>query len=396
MGCNCRFRKTVRQSGVAFVPERTMYLDNNATTPVDPRVLGAMDGLCRREWGNPSSLTSCGTQAFDVIEEARKTVAGWLGLDQDGIHFCSSGSEAIHAGLFGTHLRDKSRTIITTAVEHSAVYHPLRHLRAAGNNVVTLPVDDNGAVRMDSLQRALEAAPSSFLLYSPVNHETGAIQPVTEIYRLSRRYDCIVMLDAVQALARLTPGDWAPYCDLLAASGHKVYAPKGIAFLWKKNNVKLRPFRFGGHQEDGLFPGTENSPGIAAMAAAVRLLSEEFHNDEKRLSVLIREGLAALDAAGVTYELESPDNRVAGVACISLPWVKDMEKLSLDLNRSRICISRFSACSARITGPSRILSAMGRTQTRSMTSLRIALGRFNKREDLYLLAKNLAQFQKKA
>jgi cysteine desulfurase len=393
MACNCRFRKTIRNANVAFVPERTIYLDNNATTRVDPSVLGAFDAVCRREWGNPSSLTSCGTQIFDQVEEHRKSIASSFGCREDGIHFCSSGSEAIHAALLGLHLREPDRAIVTTIVEHSAVYQPARHLKASGRDVTFLPVNSEGVIDTVALENTLARYNRSMLVYSPVHHETGAIQPIRAIAASARKHDCIIILDAVQAAARLLPEMWSSYCDMFALSGHKLYAPKGIALLYKRPGLRIRPTRFGGHQEDGLFPGTENTPGIAALASAIVIHKKVFHEESMRLSVLADEFLLKLEQMQVTYHLESPADRAPGVLCISLPGYNDMEKLVFGLNNMNICISRFSACTARINGPSRVLSAMGRSLKRSSTSLRISCGRFNRREDLDTLARAIARLK---
>ena len=155
----------------------------------------------------------------------------------------------------------------------------------------------------------------------------------------------------------------------------------------------MRPFRFGGRQECGLFPGTENLPGIASFCLAVKLHLTGFLEEHRRLEVLSREGLAMLRDAAFDFDLESPPDRAAGVLCISLPWVRDMEGLLFFLTQEHICISRFSACSATVTGQSRILLAMGRSSKRAATSLRIALGRFSKREDLFRLARAIEGYR---
>lgn len=385
----------MKKSNVAFIPDRTVYLDYNATTPVDPGVIGALDASCRRGWGNPSSLHSCGIQALDQIDKDRVLIADLLDIDPEGIHFCSSGSEALHAGIFGVYQRNRDRVIVSTTVEHPAVSRPLRHLRAAGAQVHFLAVDGEGRLDPELLERTLSRYPQTLLVYSPVNHETGAIQPVREIHQAAAGHDCLIFLDGVQALARLEPREWSPYCDLFAASGHKIHAPKGTALLWKRPDLKIRPFRFGGHQEGSLFPGTENTPGIAALSRAVQLHAAAFREEQHRLQVLDKELQDILERQGVDCVMLSLPRRAAGVLNFSLPWVQDMEELLLELNQQKICISRFSACANRVDGPSRVLSAMGVPLERAATSLRVALGRFSKREDLYYLARVLSELQKK-
>lgn len=380
---------------MAYNPKKSVYLDYNATTPVDPRVLGAFERMCRNTWGNPSSLHSSGIEAWDAVEACRINIGAYFTIDPELIYYCSSASEAIHGALYGTILRDKERTIITSTIEHSAIYHPVYHLRKAGYSVRIVDVDYNGVLDGDQLENLLTQHPRSLLLYSPVNHETGTIQPVADIYARVKKHDCIVFIDGVQAAARIEPAAWAANCDMFTVSGHKIYAPKGIAMLYKKKDVKLRPTRFGGYQNDGLFPGTENTPGIAALSEAIGILKNTITDEGRRLQVLINDGLAILQNRGLDIRIESPKDRAPGVVCISLPWVKDMEALLFYLNTNLICISRFSACSTRVTGPSKILSAMGKPVKRRLTSLRIALGRWSKRDDFFRLAAVLKEYRDK-
>jgi cysteine desulfurase len=389
MSCNCPFRRTLISSDITFEPKRTVYLDYNATTPVDFRVLSAFEDACRLYWGNPSSLHSAGTTAWEKLGSFKKTIGDRFLCDPSGIKFCSSGSEAIHAALWGILSRNKNISLITTKIEHTAILHPARHIAASGRQVFFCPVDENGQIIPDELNSLLLKNPGALVTLSPVNHETGSWQPVQEIYKAVKLYDGLLFLDAVQAAARLKPDTWAPFCDIFCCSAHKLYAPKGTALLWTKQGLRLRPCRFGGHQEDSIFPGTENIPGIAAFAHAVELLVNNFEEEQRHLAIMKKEGTKILLDNLPEIIIESPETSVPCVLCVSLPWIEDMESLLFNLHESGICISRFSACSDRVTGPSKVLLSMHRPAQRAARSLRIALGRWSKRDDFFRLVKVL-------
>ena len=368
-------------------------MDYNATTPVDPAVMGAFDRMCRRDWANPSSLHTAGIKAWEEIEQCRGNIGDYFQCDPAGIRFCSSGSEALHAGLFGVLARRPVRTLITTKTEHAAIKHPARIFRLSGGRVVQLDVDSGGVLDRDQLVRELRENGRALLVISPVNHETGARQPVKEIAALARSAGCLVFFDAVQAAARMTRNEWAPHCDMWAVSGHKLCAPKGTALLWLRKGIRLLLFRRGGYQEAGLFPGTVNAPGIGALSAAVDLLRSDHAAELRRLKTLAEEGLAILGKAGFSIELESPPNAAPGVLCFSLPRVDNIEELLFHLARNHICVSRFSACSSRVSGPSQILRAMGRSRRRASTSIRLSLGRWSKRDDFFRLAASIKSYR---
>lgn len=414
MPCRCGFRKQLLDVHRGFDPDRSVYLDYNATTPVDIRVLGAFDRMCRRNWGNPSSLHPSGTEAWRRVDASRQDIGGILGVDPEGIRFSSSGTEGLHA-LLMSEVRTGC-TYLTTSIEHSAIHHPLRlnkfygkqysRLQSAQDGIskggeglsdgtIFLPVDENGRLEPGLLGEVAERHAPVVLAYSPVNHETGGVQPVAEIYKAVKAVGGRVVIDAVQAVARLELSEWVPYCDAFALSGHKLYAPKGVGLIWAHPSHRIRPFRFGGGQEGGLFPGTENTPGIAAMTEAIRLHIGEFQGENVRLKTLTSECEELLRSkAGVT--IESPENRVPGVLCVGMPWIHDMEAFMLFMYESKISVSRFSACTSNVTAPSRVLLAMGRNRGRASKSLRISLGRWSKREDLFALIKALAAFRERS
>ena len=414
MSCKCRFRRDLRDERIDYSRNRSVYLDYAASTPVDPAVLGAWDRACRRIAGNPSSLNVCGLDAWNLLEESRAKIAEYfLGVPGE-IFFCGNGTEALAAGIGGFTARYPGIPVITSCIEHSAVRHPLRLRRLAGGRVRFLPVDTAGRLDPEKAASAVHEAvaessksgspsPSALLILSPVHHETGTLQPVGKIVGAVRRKvpECAVLIDAVQTAARIAPDRWAPFCEVFVVSGHKIYAPPGIAVLGRVRDFhghpfRLRPLRFGGGQEGNLFPGTPNLPGAAAMAAAVEILQRTREDETQRLRVLGNEGLEILSRAGIPYTVESPDDAAPGLINLSLPWVNDMSRFFIELGRNLLCTSRFSACTESVEGPSRVLKAMGVSDDRASRSIRLSFGRFSKRDDFFRLADILTMMYKRS
>ncbi|MDC7126021.1 MAG: aminotransferase class V-fold PLP-dependent enzyme [Spirochaetales bacterium] len=398
MACKCELRKKIKAAAATWTPERTVYLDYNATTPVDPRVIGAFERACRHNWGNPSSLHSAGTAGWDELQNLYNTAGNFFSVATDGFSLCSNGTEAINTAILGFAARNHNANFITTNIEHQAVKHPLFHLAkkspaapsSYNGNVITLKVDEDGKLNLHELEKAIKQGRGiSVITYSPVNHETGSIQPIKEISEIAKRNGAIIIMDAVQAAPRMCPSKWSQYCDVFCMSGHKIYAPKGSALLWKKSNIKLAPLSLGGNQNGSLFPGTENIPGAAALSEAIKLMQKEQADELKILSALKKDAINILKQSSIPFKVESPQDSVPGILCISLNSHPNMEKLLFKLNESNICLSRFSACSEKINGQSNILRQMGRSTLTSQSSLRISFGRWSKREDFYKLAKAL-------
>lgn len=393
MACPCGYRKRLREDRAVSRAPKVRYLDYCATAPVDPRVLGAWERACRGAWGNPSSAHARGIAAAELLDGSRAAIGAALGLESAGIAFCASGSEALHAALWGLAARDPALRFATTPIEHAALRAPLRLLRGMGRSVVECPVGPDGRVELDRLDALLSGGRSVFC-YSPVNHETGAVQDAAALYAVARARGALVLMDAVQAAPRLRPELWAPYADMTALSAHKLCCPKGSAFLWKRPGIRLRPFRFGGVQEGGLFPGTENAGGVAAFAEGARLLAAELPEEAAALGALEKDFFGLCGKRGVELVRESPEDHAPGVFCVSLPWASDMDALMTGLARAGFCLSRFSACADRIDGASRILKAMGRSDEAASRSLRIGIGRFTVRDDLAALAGELEELSR--
>lgn len=392
MLCRCKYLKRLNNKKNAETPAKLVYLDNCATTPVDPRVIGTMEMACRKTWGNPSSIHLAGLEAARLLDSCRIDVGHFLNCPPEKVYFCGSATDALFTAIKG--FNPKKFHFITTTIEHSAIISPLFHLKSKGHNVDFLKVDSNGQIYISELEKLLKNKAAVFF-YSPINHETGSIQPIDEIYQLKKNYNLTIVMDGVQAVTRLPTEKWQPYYDMIVLGSHKFYAPKGTGILAMKNKSnKLSKFRDGSQQEGGYFPGTQNVPGIAACAEAIRLLS----NDEIcQLKILHNEGLKILQNEVPQFTVNTPVNSQTGILNISLMGknVNLMEKLILAMAEEQICISRFSACNGKIKIPSQILREMGFSHERAMTSLRISCGRFNNRDDFFRLARFLKNWQNK-
>jgi cysteine desulfurase len=393
-GCNCerkkRLLKKIKNTGVE---KRLVYLDYNGTTPVLPECLGAFEHSCRQRWGNPSSCHPAGARAWEALEESRRTIAAYFKTSPRDLRFCASGSEAIYAGIRGLDFTEGpvrgGRFFITTEGEHSAVLSNILALPESRRGI--LKIDGDGQADLARLESLLLRHPEAVVIYSPVNHETGARQPVKEIARLARKTGALVFFDAVQCAPRLELQEWRPYCDLFALSAHKLYAPKGAGVLAGPRCGDLRPYRLGGGQEGGFFPGTENAPAAAALAAALTVLGDPGE-ELRRLTILTGEGWKILSSLPVEIIRESPPEAAPGILCVSLPGAGNIRGLVDFLSLRGICLSRFSACADDEGETSVILTAMGRSRERADRSLRISTGRFSRREDYFALAQGIREY----
>ena len=386
MACNCERKKRLLAKISNSEQGDTVYMDYNATTPVLKETLAAFEKSCRNTWANPSSYHSAGVKAWDSINSCRKNIADFFSRNPDHFYFSSSASESLFTGISGLYKSFSNAFFLTTAIEHSAVLKNITDLPRHRYKI--LKVTEEGRIDLATLASAIaeNSGKKIICVYSPVNHETGGIQPVKEIYSRINGAGGIVFADAVQALPRLPLTEWLDYCDMFAMSSHKIYAPKGSGLLYKPDSISMERARGGGSQENGFFPGTENTPGISAMSEAFSILKENSLPEYRRLKSLTAEGISILNKLPCRVIIESPAIRVPGVLCVSFPEIYDIEDFLSFLIYNNICISRFSACADNIKGKSQVLAAMGRPDERSTKSLRISLGLYSKRDDFYRLA----------
>jgi cysteine desulfurase len=352
-----------------------VYLDNNATTKIDPAVLEAMLPYLSELYGNPSSMHSFGGQVKTALDEARAQVAQLLGAQDTEIIFNSCGSEgnntAIHAALAA---QPEKRHIITTAVEHPAILSVCKHLEKKGYDVTYLSVDRQGQLDLMELEAALTGG-TALVTTMYANNETGVVFPVEAIALMAKEYGATVHVDAVQAAGKLPIDMSRSAIDLLTLSGHKLHAPKGIGALYVRKGFRFRPFLLGGHQERGRRAGTQNVASIVALGKAAELAQHDLRNTPKEewlRDCLQRELLATIPDCEVNGG-NSP--RLPNTTNIGFKYIEG-EAILYMLNREGICASSGSACTSGSLDPSHVLMAMGLPYTILHGSIRFSLSRF--------------------
>ena len=366
--------------------KKPIYLDYHATTPVDPLVLEAMLPYFTEVFGNPASKNhSYGNEAFKAVEESRETLAKAIKAKSQEIIFTSGATESINLAIKGTALgnRDRGKHFITVATEHKAVLDCFEWLVANGFETTILPVDPEGM--LDPAQVANAIRPDTILVsVMAANNEIGVIQPLQEIGKICRAKGVYFMTDATQALGKIPLDVQSLQVDLLAASGHKVYGPKGIGFLYVRRSnprVIIEPIIHGGGHEKGLRSGTLATPNIVGLVKAVDISIKEMAKEQKRLGELRDQLqnsiLAAIPEAKVNGSLKQ---RLAGNLNITFPGVQS-EALMIAL-RSEIAVSSGSACTTAAVLPSHVLKAIGLSDEESHSSIRFGLGRPTKSEHI--------------
>lgn len=360
-----------------------IYLDYNATTPLDRRVFEAMEPYLNRHWGNPSSPYSFGNQARIAVEKARERTAECFGCRPDRIVFTSCGTESDNFAIRGTAhaLRSRGNHIVTTSIEHHAVLNTCKALEADGFRVTCLPVGCDGAVRIEDVEKSL--GPGTILVtVMHANNETGVLQPVEEIAALAKKWGIMFHTDAVQTAGKIP----RPLCglgaDLISISAHKFYGPKGTGALYVAEGAPLDPLLTGGPHERGFRAGTENVAGIVGLSHALALACEASAGEYARLQKL-RDKLETriLSAVPRVKVNGSSAPRVANTSSLSFESV-DGESIVLGLDLRGIYVSTGSACSTGDPEPSHVLLAMGLSPKEAQGSIRLSLGKDTREEDI--------------
>jgi len=362
-----------------------LYLDFNATTPVEPQVLDAMLPYLSGDFANAASIHTPGQRARAAVETAREQVAALIGARPQEIVFTSGGTESDNHAIFGilspsfTSLTSSisatsSPHIITTTIEHEAVLNTCQALEKQGVSVTYLPVDRDGLVNLESFRRAIR--PESVLAtVMHANNELGTVQPLEEIGRIAKEHKIPFHTDAVQSVGKIPIDVNALHVDLLSLSGHKLYAPKGVGALYVRTGTRLRQLLYGGHHQRGFRPGTENVAGIVGLGKAAELAQTGLAGDEKRVS-LLRDKLER----GLLERV--PHVRVNGGLAPRTPNTSNImfagiegEALVIALDLKGLACSVGAACSSGAVEPSRVLTAIGLSQEEAKSSLRFSLGR---------------------
>ncbi|MBE9191854.1 cysteine desulfurase NifS [Gloeocapsopsis crepidinum LEGE 06123] len=358
-----------------------IYLDNNATTKVDPEVVEAMLPYLTQYYGNPSSMHTFGGQVGKAVKQARQQVATLIGADDSEIVFTSCGTEGNNAAIRAAlQAQPEKRHIVTTQVEHPAVLNVCKQLETQGYTVTYLSVNRQGQIDLDELEASMTGNTAlATIMYA--NNETGVVFPIEQIGLRVKEYGAILHVDAVQAVGKVPLNMKTSTVDLLTLSGHKLHAPKGIGALYVRRGVRFRPLLVGGHQERGRRAGTENVPGIIALGKAAEL-AQTYIKDVKhekqlrdRLEKTLLETIPNCEVNG------DRKNRLPNTTNIGFKYIEG-EAILLSLNQYGICASSGSACTSGSLEPSHVLRAMSLPYTTLHGSIRFSLSHYTTADEI--------------
>ncbi|NIP38005.1 MAG: cysteine desulfurase NifS [Candidatus Dadabacteria bacterium] len=375
---------------------KKVYLDYNATTPVDQRVLEAMLPYMKDMYGNPSSVHSFGGDSKSALDDAREKVAELIGARQRDICFTAGGSESNNFAIKGAayELRDKGRHLITTQVEHASVLGTCKYLEKRGYEVTYLSVDSDGMIDIDELVDSIrEDTIIVSVMYA--NNETGVIFPLDRISEITKKKAALLHTDAVQAVGKIEIDLAKLQVDLLSLSSHKLYGPKGAGALYIRKGVNLYPLIHGGGQERGKRSGTENVPAIAGLGKATELIKDNINSENKRLlslrDKLHTEIAKKIEGVSLNGHIE---NRLSNTLNLSFEDAEG-ESLVMNLDLEGVAVSTGSACSEGNVDPSHVLLAMGLTKEQAVSSLRFSFGRYSEESDIDLVIEKLPAIVKR-
>ncbi|TAN43523.1 MAG: cysteine desulfurase [Nitrospirae bacterium] len=355
-----------------------IYLDNNATTPLDREVADAMLQALPL-FGNPSSSHSHGTAAKAVIEVARCKVAGLVGATPSEMIFTSGGTEADNLAIIGTAYRHEKGHIITTSIEHPAVLNPVKWLSSKGFGVTLLPVGPDGRVDPGEVKRAVRKD-TILITVMHSNNETGALQPIAEIGSVAKELGIPFHTDAAQSVGKMDVNVQDLNVDMLTVVPHKFYGPKGCGALYIRNGIELKPILFGAGHERGLRPGTENIIGISGLGKACEIAARDLPHRYSHAKKL-RDMLFDLLKNSLDIKLNGhPDLRLPNTLNISIKGII-AEDLVAAL-KNEVAFSAGSACHAGVRKPSAVLKAMGLSDEDALSSVRLSVGKDNNEDEI--------------
>jgi len=366
---------------------RQVYADNAATTAMSPAVLEAMTPYFIDFYGNPSSLHSVGQKAAAALDEARKTVAGLLGCRSGEVYFTSGGTEADNWAVVNAarqSAKKGKKHLITSTFEHHALLHTMEEMEKQGFEVTYLDVHEDGLIRMEELAQAIRPD-TALVSIMYANNEIGTIQPIAEIGKLCREKGVWFHTDAVQAVGHLPINVEEQCIDMLSLSAHKFHGPKGVGVLYNRRSIPLGNLIYGGGQERGKRPGTENPAAIVGTAAALREACEIMGAETPRVAALRDKLIAGLLAIPRSQLNGHPTQRLPGNVNFCFEGIEG-ESLLLSLDLKGIAASSGSACTSGSLDPSHVLLAIGLPHEIAHGSLRLSLSHYNTEEDIdYIL-----------
>jgi len=364
--------------------DKPIYLDNHATTKVDPRVLESMMPFFTSTFGNPSSIDhTYGNEAAAAVAMARAKVANLIGADPEEIIFTSGATEADNLAILGIarRLRSRGNHVITSSTEHKAVLEACKQLEKEGFSVTYLGVDEGGFINLTELENAVNDK-TILITIMAANNEIGTIAPLREIGKIAQKHKVLFHTDAAQAFGHIPLNVRQMNIDSMSISGHKLHGPKGIGALYLRQEyppVLLEPLTFGGGQENNIRPGTLNVPGIVGLGIAAECAQTEMLETTKRVSAL-RDKLHKGIAAEIDVKVNGPlKNKLAHNLNLFFPG---MEAKALINEAKEIAISAGSACTSTDVKPSHVLIAIGHDADRAYSSLRFGLSKFTTKEEI--------------
>jgi cysteine desulfurase len=364
-----------------------IYLDNAATTRLDPRVMEVMRPWFTEYYGNASSLHQFGTEARDALENARSDIAALIHAKAEEIYFTSGGTESNNLALKGIAFgsRRKTSRIIVSAIEHDCILNTCKYLEELGFEIVYLPVDEYGLVDPETVRNAINA---STLLVSVMhaNNEIGTIEPIAEIGRICREKSVPFHTDACQTFGKIPLNVEEMNIDIMSLNAHKIHGPKGVGALYLRQGLHVEPQLFGGGQEKGIRSSTENIPGIIGFVEAAKLCTNELSSEMERLRALQHRTMKVLESVNSNIyinghrEFRLPNNIHIGIEGLEGETIR----LLLLLDEEGIAISTGSACSsnAGASGASHVLQATGLNPFQARGGIRISLGRFTTEDEI--------------
>ncbi|MBP7792069.1 MAG: cysteine desulfurase NifS [Candidatus Goldbacteria bacterium] len=378
--------------------KKYLYLDNAATTPVEPEVLKVMEPYYTEKFANPSGICSFSREIKRDIEEAREKIAEFLNCRSSEIIFTGSGSEADNMAIKGIAFanREKGRHIITSRIEHHAVLNACQYLEKSGYSVTYLPVDKYGLIDVADFKKAIkkDTILASIML---VNNEIGTIEPIKELAKVAKENGICFHTDAVQAAGKIKLDVKDIGVDLLSIAAHKFYGPKGIGMLYIKDGTKICPLIHGGRQEKNRRAGTENVPGIIGMGKAAELSGKFLSDTENSLRIKkLRDALQKKILKKIPDVIINghPEKRADNLLNVCIKCV-DGESTLIHLDFEGICASSGSACSSGMSTPSHVLLATGLSHETAQGCIRFSFGKFNDENDVKKVMDVLPQIVEK-
>ncbi len=361
------------------------YLDNAATTQLDPQVMEAMIEVMKSNYGNPSSIHGLGRQARSVIERARKSVAKIINASPGEIFFTSGGTEADNTAIIKTIEDHKITHAISTEIEHHAVSHTLEYLEKAGKiNYSKLRLSSKGEIDLTELEMLLKENPNSFVSLMHANNEIGNLLPIDEVGELCKKYKAIFHSDTVQTVGHLPIDVRKSNVNFIACAAHKFHGPKGVGFLFIDSNLKINPFVHGGAQERNMRGGTENIYGIAGLAKALEIADAEMMEHKAHIESLkilmieqLKSRIAGVEFNGLSSEISKS---LYTVLSVHLPPTPTAEMLLFNLDINGIFASGGSACSSGSNQGSHVLRALNIDQSRP--SVRFSFSKFTTKKEV--------------